>query len=137
VLDISGAALEASVRRLGENAVNVRWIEADITQYPLDEECDLWHDRAVFHFLTDLDDRRAYLRAMGKAVQPGGHVVISTFGPDGPSKCSGLPVMRYSPATLQAQVGEDYDLLESREEIHVAPSGHRQQFICCLFRKNV
>jgi 2-polyprenyl-3-methyl-5-hydroxy-6-metoxy-1,4-benzoquinol methylase len=135
VLDLSAHALEAARQRLGDDAANVRWVEADITTHEFTEQFDFWHDRAVFHFLINPEDRRAYVQALGKAVRPGGHVIIATFGMDGPRKCSGLPVMRYSPASLRAELGADYHLVESLKEIHVAPTGHEQHFIYCLFRK--
>jgi len=135
VLDISSRALETAIRLLGPEAGYVRWIEADIMQYEFKEQFDIWHDRAVFHFLTDAGQRRDYVQALEKAVRQGGHVIISTFGVDGPDQCSGLPVMRYSPAALSAEFGAGYGLFECRKEIHMTPTGHLQHFIYCLFRK--
>jgi len=137
VLDISGNALLGAQRRLGVNAARVRWIEADVTEYQFEKDaCDLWHDRAVFHFLTEPQKRDAYREALTRSLKTGGHIVISTFGLDGPQKCSGLRVARYDAAGLSREMGPGFTLVESRSEIHTAPSGHRQSFIFCLFRKD-
>ena len=136
VLDLSGAALSESQRRLGARAASVRWMEADITRAefaPL--SLDIWHDRAVFHFLTAEQDRRAYVRQVLRALKPGGHVVMATFGTNGPTLCSGLPVMRYAPDTLHAEFGNAFTLLSHEEQIHNTPFGTDQQFIYCMCRK--
>lgn len=136
VLDLSPAALEASRRRLGAHASRVHWLAADITQADLaPHSVDLWHDRAVFHFLTSEADRAAYLRQVLKALKPGGHVIMATFGPDGPLKCSGLPVMRYAPESLHAAFGEAFTMLSHEEQVHHTPFGTDQQFIYCMCRK--
>jgi len=135
VLDISGAALARSRSRLGARAVDVTWIEADATAGRLPAGTfDLWHDRAVFHFLIDPVDRLSYLRAMRHALRPGGHVVMATFAEDGPERCSGLPVRRYAPSQLHAQLGDDFELLASEREEHVTPGGAIQRFQYSLFR---
>lgn len=136
VLDISAAALRAARKRLGPRAAKVQWIEADITEAKLPaRHFDVWHDRAVFHFLTSPEDRAAYVRAVFHSVKPGGHVIVATFAEDGPEKCSGLPVMRYSPDGLHAEFGESFSLLDHRKEAHLTPSGTVQQFVYCYCRK--
>lgn len=138
VLDLSAAALEAAKVRLGASAAAVTWRVADITQAGLpDRAYDLWHDRAVFHFLTAPEDRRAYVAAVRRALRPGGHVVIATFAEDGPLRCSGLPVARYSTAQLQAEFGEGFALLSGEREQHATPSGSTQVFTYCHFRMAV
>lgn len=133
VLDISGAALEEARRRLGLRAGAVRWIEGDITSVSLEPaSVDVWHDRAVFHFLTDPQDRAAYVRQVRRAVRPGGHVIIAAFGPDGPLQCSGLPVVRYAPEELHAQFGGAFELVAHQTEDHRTPSGAIQHFVYCL-----
>jgi SAM-dependent methyltransferase len=136
VLDISAEALLAAKLRLGGNAALVNWIEADITQVDLPgRHYDLWHDRAVFHFLTDPEARRKYVEAVLHALKPGGHVIVGTFGPNGPLQCSGLPIVRYSPESLHDEFGGQFLLIEHREEAHVTPAGAVQQFIHCWCRK--
>jgi ubiquinone/menaquinone biosynthesis C-methylase UbiE len=135
VLDISSAALAAAQRRLGSIASAVHWQEADITQTALPAHAyDVWHDRAVFHFLTTPGARAAYIDNMRRSVKPGGHVVIATFGPQGPKRCSGLPVCRYDAATLSKELGDDFTLVESLLDVHRTPGGASQQFIYCHFR---
>lgn len=133
VLDISASALQAARERLGARAGAVRWIEGDITTVALESaSVDVWHDRAVFHFLTDPQDRAAYVRQVRRAVKPGGHVIVAAFGPDGPLKCSGLPVVRYAPGALHAQFGSAFELVEHQAEAHRTPSGAIQHFVYCL-----
>lgn len=135
VLDLSGVALAAAQTRLGEAAGSVAWLEADLLTRPFGPAAfDLWHDRAVFHFLTDLSDRQRYLAQLRHAVRPGGFVLIATFAPDAPPQCSGLDVMRYSPETLEAELGSGYRLRSSRHEEHHTPGGRTQAFTYCLFR---
>ena len=130
VLDISATALALVQRRLGERANKVRWIEADVTQASLPSLAyDIWHDRAVFHFLIDASDRQAYLAQVGRALKPGGHLLLATFAHDGPQKCSGLPVMRYSAQGLQAVFGPSFKLLSQRHEEHHTPAGTVQSFM--------
>jgi ubiquinone/menaquinone biosynthesis C-methylase UbiE len=137
VLDLSGAALNAARKRLGAQESKVRWIEADITKADLPaNRYDIWHDRAVFHFLTDPADRIAYVNTVLRSVKPGGHVIVATFGTDGPLQCSGLPVMRYSADELHDQFGAAFQLLDHREEKHHTPSGAVQQFVYCYCRRS-
>ena len=110
VLDLAGAALAQARTRLGEHAAPVHWIEADATAWQPERTYRLWHDRAVFHFLTEPGDRAAYVERLRAAVPAGGHAVIATFAPGGPHQCSGLPVVRYSPESLQAALGSGFDL---------------------------
>lgn len=137
VLDVSGAALAAARARLGERAASVTWLEADITQVALPHNAyDLWHDRAVFHFLTSDRDRQAYVAEVLRAVKPGGYVIVATFAEDGPLQCSGLPVVRYSPSALHAEFGATFSLERHEREEHHTPSGAVQKFIYCYCRKS-
>jgi ubiquinone/menaquinone biosynthesis C-methylase UbiE len=137
VLDVSGSALQVARQRLGAKSGNVHWIEADITQVDLPEKAyDLWHDRAVFHFLTQVEDRQRYVQAVRHAVKQGGHVIVATFAPDGPERCSGLDVVRYDPESLHDEFGEGFELRESRREAHRTPFGTQQAFIYCYCRKD-
>jgi 2-polyprenyl-3-methyl-5-hydroxy-6-metoxy-1,4-benzoquinol methylase len=132
VLDVSRTALEVTKKRLGLLAEQVNWIVADITQVHLEPFAyDVWHDRAVFHFLTSIEQRTAYVRNVTKAVKRGGHVIISTFGPEGPTKCSGLEVMRYDAESLHDEFGMHFRLVESLKELHRTPFGTTQQFLYC------
>lgn len=132
VLDISQAALAVARERLGARAASVDWIEGDITRVELEAATiDVWHDRAVFHFLTSAADRAAYVAQLRHAVRPGGHVIVAAFGPDGPLRCSGLPVVRYAPDALHAQFGQAFELLEHVSEDHRTPSGAVQRFVYC------
>lgn len=133
VLDLSGAALGAAQQRLGPQAGSVNWIEADILNVDLPEGAyDIWHDRAVFHFLTDAADRRRYVEQVSRSVKIGGHVLVATFDADGPTKCSGLDVARYSPDELHAQFGSAFRLVRSEHESHVTPWGAIQKFVYCV-----
>ena len=136
VLDLSASALAAAHKCLGSKASAVRWIEADITKADLPgHQFDIWHDRAVFHFLTTPEDRAAYVRTVFRSVKPGGHVIVATFAEDGPNQCSGLPVMRYRPDELHAEFGEAFSLLSHEKEAHHTPSGTVQQFVYCYCRR--
>jgi ubiquinone/menaquinone biosynthesis C-methylase UbiE len=136
VLDISATALEAARQRLGAHANAVTWLEADILQIRLPHhEYDLWHDRAVFHFLIEPEDRRFYVNAVKEAVKPGGHVIVATFASDGPERCSGLPVTRYDPKSLHHEFGKGFELVDSANESHHTPFGTEQKFIYCYCRK--
>lgn len=136
VLDLSEAALAASRSRLGARASSVIWMVGDITKVELPlHEFDVWHDRAVFHFLTTPEEREAYVHAVLRAVKPGGHVIVATFAEDGPEKCSGLPVVRYSADGLHAEFGTPFTLLQQELEEHQTPFGTIQKFIYCLCRK--
>ena len=134
VLDISQAAIDTTKQRLGTVADRVNWLVADIVTADLpSQQYDLWHDRAVFHFLTLLAQRAAYVRQVLDAVKPGGHVIIATFGLDGPEKCSGLEIVRYDSESLQAELGDRFQLLETSIELHQTPFNTTQQFLYCHY----
>ena len=135
VLDISQIAIEACKHRLGAQAARVRWIAADITRVEFEaSQFDVWHDRAVFHFLTEPSQRAVYVRQVARAVKPGGHVILGTFGPEGPTRCSGLDVVRYDAESLHDEFGRRFRLLESSKQLHETPSGTVQQFLYCYCR---
>jgi SAM-dependent methyltransferase len=135
VLDVSQTALDVTKERLGERGKSVQWICADVTRADFPAHAfDVWHDRAVFHFLTRQEQRNAYVRLAARAVKPGGHVIVSTFGPEGPTKCSGLDAVRYDAETLHGEFGNRFRLLESSKELHQTPSGATQQFLYCYCR---
>lgn len=132
VLDLSASALEVARKRLGPLGDRVTWIEGDIRNVSLPERAfDIWHDRAVFHFLIDPADRLAYVRQVMKSVKPGGHVIVATFAPDGPEQCSGLPVARYEPDQLHGEFGSAFKLIEHAGEEHKTPWGSVQHFVYC------
>jgi len=136
VLDISGQALKAAKERLGERAENVTWLEGDVTSIKLPEHFyDLWHDRAVFHFLTDPADRKKYVQTLHHSLREDGWVIISTFSLKGPERCSGLDVVRYSPETLAAELESDFHLVKSVEESHKTPFGTKQKFVYGVFKR--
>ncbi len=138
VLDLSAVALAQAAARLGTSAAKVTWLEANILDCALRPAAyAVWHDRAVFHFLTDAADRQRYVAQVRAAVQVGGHVMVATFAKDGPLKCSGLEVSRYSPEELHEQFGSDFDVLECQREEHHTPSGVVQPFIYCMCRMTV
>ena len=138
ILDISNEALARSKSRLGEQSSRVKWITTDITRATLPRhEFDVWHDRAVFHFLTSAEDRHVYVETVLKALKPGGLVIIATFAEDGPQRCSGLPVNRYSASELHAQFGEQFDMLGHQKESHHTPRGDEQKFVYCYFQRVV
>jgi len=136
VLDLSGAALRVAQQRLGARGEHVHWCEADVTIVEL-PACfyDVWHDRAVFHFLTEAADRKAYAEKILHAVKVDGHIIMATFSLNGPTRCSGLPIMQYSAETLQAELGPRFQLMEQATESHVTPTGATQHFIYCHFIK--
>lgn len=135
VLDISQAAVDLTKRRLGSAAEQVHWLVGDITKIELESLAyDLWHDRAVFHFLTTREQRIAYIRQVARSVKPGGHIIVSTFGTEGPTKCSGLEVMRYDADSLHSEFGQRFRLIESSKEMHHTPFGTTQQFVYCYCR---
>jgi 2-polyprenyl-3-methyl-5-hydroxy-6-metoxy-1,4-benzoquinol methylase len=135
VLDVSQTAIDVAKKRLGLAADRVSWLVADITQPQFPPSAyDVWHDRAVFHFLTGVEERAAYVREVAHAVSPGGHVIVSTFGPEGPKKCSGLDVVRYDAESLHEQFGVRFRLVDTSKELHKTPFGTTQQFIYCLCR---
>jgi len=135
VLDISSKAIHHAQERLGRRAENVSWIEADVTEFEPSVQYDFWHDRAVFHFLTDAEDRTKYVQRLKEAVKPGGHVVIAAFAIDGPPKCSGLDVERYSPEKMKNELGDSFELVDSVSETHITPWNKQQKFIYCYFKK--
>jgi SAM-dependent methyltransferase len=135
VLDISEAALARSRQRLGARAADVRWIAADITAAPDLGQFDVWHDRAVFHFLTDPAGRAAYTSLLARTIPTGGHAVIATFAPDGPERCSGLDVRRYDERSLAAELGADLALVTAVRETHLTPWGRPQPFQYGVFRR--
>ena len=136
VLDLSAAALSKAQQRLGDGASKVHWIEADVTSVQLPRhKYDIWHDRAVFHFLTLPEQRQAYVQAVLHAVRPGGHVIIATFAEDGPEECSGLPAVRYNPDLLHGEFGSPFALIGHQREEHHTPSGAVQKFLYCYCLK--
>ena len=135
VMDIASRSIEEARLTLGEQFNKIKWIEADVTNYNFAEKYDLWHDRAVFHFLTDRHDRKRYVDAIQQSLKAGGHLIIATFGLKGPRKCSGLHVVRYSPETLHKEFGNNFDLVETSLEVHSTPSKVQQKFIYCHFTK--
>jgi SAM-dependent methyltransferase len=135
VLDLSAAALEAARRRLEGRADRVHWIVADATAWEPVKAYDIWHDRAAFHFLTDENDRAAYIARLARGVRAGGHAIIGTFALDGPEKCSGLPVARYDSASLTLALGSEFRLVDTRRHEHATPWGSRQMFQFSVFRR--
>jgi len=135
VLDVSETAFDVTKKRLGSLAKQINWIVADITQVQLEPLAyDVWHDRAVFHFLISMEQRAAYIRNVANAVKNDGHVIVSTFGPEGPTKCSGLDVMHYDSESLHGEFGSRFRLVESSKELHRTPGGATQQFVYCYCR---
>ncbi len=132
VLDLAETALAACRTRLGARAQSVQWIAGDITQVELPAaHYDVWHDRAVFHFLTDPADRARYVEQVLKSVKSGGHVIVAAFGPGGPLQCSGLDVVRYAPDALHAEFGAPFRVLGHETVIHQTPAGKEQEFVYC------
>jgi SAM-dependent methyltransferase len=135
VFDLAGSALAAAQSRLGDLATRVRWIEANVLTAELTAgRYGVWHDRAVFHFLTDPSDRARYVEQSHRAVRLGGHVIVASFGPEGPPRCSGLDVVRYTPTSMHAAFGQRFELLDSVSEEHHTPGGAVQSFVYCLCR---
>ncbi|MDW7748295.1 class I SAM-dependent methyltransferase [Halomonas sp.] len=136
VLDISEKALCLSRQRLGSKAELVTWRVGDMEDIDLPEgHYDLWHDRAVFHFLTGADQQHNYRDTLLRSLAPGGHFVVGTFAPEAPPTCSGLPVQRYSPEQLEATLGERFELIQHRKSLHMTPGRVRQMYLYCHFRK--
>jgi SAM-dependent methyltransferase len=135
VLDVSGAALARARARLGSRAAIPIWLEADVTGTWTLKPMDIWHDRAVFHFLTSGDDRQRYRLHLLQTLKPGGSAIVATFSLDGPERCSGLPVQRYSPDTLAAALGPELEMLEALPHVHTTPRGRRQSMVYCRFRR--
>jgi SAM-dependent methyltransferase len=137
VLDVSSVALQVSRDRLGHNGERVRWIVANVFDAPLAEaRYAVWHDRAAFHFLTLPEERRSYIAQMQRALLPGAHVIMATFAADGPTRCSGLDVVRYSPEALHRELGAGFDLIAHEGEEHHTPAGAVQAFMYCVFRRH-
>jgi len=134
VLDVSATALAAARHRLGPDARRVAWLEEDLLQWRPVRRYGLWHDRAVFHFLVDPKHRERYRQVLARALDPGGAVIMATFGPTGPTRCSGLPVMRYGPDELAAAAGGRFDVMAVRHEEHSTPGGATQSFVWVALR---
>lgn len=128
VLDISATALQKAHERLGDQSSKIRWYEADITAFSSPVKYDIWHDRAVFHFLTEQDQRHQYVQVLKKTLKPFGSAIIATFAIGGPSKCSGLNIVQYDADKLSAEFGDDFVLMEQASEIHITPMGKEQAF---------
>ena len=135
VLDLSGSALDAAKQRIGVAAGEIDWIVADVTTWTPSRTYEVWHDRAAFHFLTAAHDRAAYIDRLRRAVVAGGHVIIATFALDGPEKCSGLPVQRYDAKSLAAELGSDFELVETQSDVHRTPWDSTQSFQFSRFRR--
>jgi Methylase involved in ubiquinone/menaquinone biosynthesis len=136
VLDISGAALARAQTRLGARAGEVTWLEADVTRAELPPHAyDVWHDRATFHFLTELDDRERYVATAAAALRSQGTLIVATFAPRGPTRCSGLDVARYDPEGLAEEFGEEFTLLRGFGDVHRTPTGAEQSFTYAVFRR--
>lgn len=135
VLDISGAALTRVRERLGARAARVAWHETDVLAFEPANRYDVWHDRAVLHFLTRPEEQAAYARALGRALAPGGAVILGVFAPDGPEKCSGLPVARHDAESLSRLLGPGFELVETFRHTHVTPWNAPQRFVWARFRR--
>ncbi|MBU6462337.1 MAG: class I SAM-dependent methyltransferase [Bradyrhizobium sp.] len=135
VLDLSGAALDAAKTRLGGLAASVQWIVADVTVWEPPKAYDIWHDRAAFHFLTEHDDRAAYVVRVTRALKAGGYAIIATFAPNGPEQCSGLPVVRYDADALGQVLGPAFELVHTRRHAYATPLGSVQSFQFSVFRR--
>jgi rhodanese-related sulfurtransferase/ubiquinone/menaquinone biosynthesis C-methylase UbiE len=136
VVDIAAEALERARSDLGQGAANVTWVEADIRAHEFDRTFDLWHDRALFHFLVSAPDHDAYLALLGRTLNPGGNLILATFGPDGPTRCSGLPVRRYDAEAISQTLGADFELVSSQLAEHRTPSGSNQQFLYAHLKRS-
>lgn len=136
VLDISDKALAAVKERLGKEAELVEWLSGDITTIELSKKYyALWHDRAVFHFLTEAEQQQKYIDNLKLALKPGGDLIIGTFAPEAPPKCSGLPVQRYSPEQLENTLGQKFELKRHHKELHITPGGVEQSYLFCYFQR--
>ncbi len=137
LVDISEAALAHTRERLGGIAAKVRWLAGDVLEAELGGPFDLWHDRAVFHFLTEAHEQEQYAAHMHANLRQGGYAIIATFAEDGPDKCSGLPVVRYSPSALHKRMGAGrFELVQERRDVHITPQGREQRFQYCLLRRS-
>lgn len=137
VLDISGNALASTRKRLADLGNNIEWFETDITEFSPPHQFSIWHDRAVFHFLTEKLDRQKYVRNLTQALPPGGHLIIAAFALGGPKKCSGLDIVQYDSSKLMHELGEEFELVEQREEIHITPANKQQKFIYFHIAKKI
>lgn len=135
VMDISSAAIEATKARLGERAAQVDWMVADVTQAESLGEFDIWHDRAVFHFITEPDDRERYMKLLKRSLPIGGHFIVGTFAKGGPEKCSGLPICQYDAATMHAELGASFEPIKCSEYLHTTPTGKPQQFFFGIYTR--
>jgi hypothetical protein len=135
VLDIAAGPLDVVKTRLGPAARDVNWLVADVTMFNPSMKWDVWHDRAVFHFLAEGQDRDRYRQSLLRATEMGSSVIVATFGPDGPVRCSGLPTIRYAPEELRQELGPEFELVETAKEDHQTPGGSTQPFIYCRFRR--
>lgn len=135
LLDISSRALEKTAKRIGGKAGGIDFIASDITAWHPKRKWGIWHDRAVFHFLTSGDDQRAYVKALREGTAPGSVIVMGTFSLEGPERCSGLPVQRYSAESLNARLGSEFELVESLPHCHVTPGGAEQNFMFAVFQR--
>lgn len=135
VADLSTAALERGTSELGDESDRIAWVEADVRRYDFGRRFDLWHDRAVLHFMTEAGDREGYLEVLRRTLRPEGHLILASFGPDGPTRCSGLPVHRCSEAELCRVLGPDFHLVSCQDVVHRTPSGAHQEFIYAHFQR--
>jgi len=135
VLDISENAIVSAKKRLGDSAKRIEWFVSDITKFNAQRKFSLWHDRALFHFLTDSSDRKSYIKVLNNSLKPEGHLIIATFAIGGPEKCSGLEIVQYDSEKMIAELGVDFELIEERNEVHVTPGNKEQMFIFFRFRK--
>lgn len=136
VLDVSRHALAHSRERLSEKAQDVEWYEGDITEFEPPHQFALWHDRAVFHFLTKKSDRKKYVDILKRALLPGGHLILMAFAIDGPRKCSGLDIVQYDTDKLMAELAGGFELIETGCEVHITPVGKEQKFAYFHFTRN-
>lgn len=137
VLDISANSIEKAKIEFGKQYEKITWIEADVANFNSTEKYDIWHDRAVFHFLTDSHDRERYIDSLNKALKVNGYLIIATFGLKGPRKCNGLNVVRYSAQSLHKLFTNNFDIIETFDEVHITPSKIQQKFIYCSFKKRI
>ena len=135
VLDISGNAIAIAKKRLGDSAKNIEWFDSDITKFDAPKKFALWHDRALFHFLTDPSDRENYMKVLNNALRPKGHLIIATFAVGGPEKCSGLEIIQYNSEKMIAELGDNFEFIQERKEVHITPSNKKQKFIYFHFLK--
>ena len=136
LLDVSTRALMLTRQRLGGKATDVAWHHGDVTRYSLPEQYSLWHDRAAFHFLVDPSDRRAYVTSLRQGLRPQGHLILATFAVGGPTRCSGLDVTQYDTQKITTELGQDFRLIETLEELHQTPAGVEQLFSYFWFTRD-